>query len=227
MSGITVVAPVYNEPKNIGKFIDRVSEELGNEDYEIIIAEDGSDDARAILKNMRAKRCRVLYSKTRLGKGSAMGRAIEQARGDIVVCMDADLSADIRQIKRLVKGIRGGAAISVGSRLVPGSEVRRGFLRELMSRGYNQVARIALGSGVHDHQCGFKAFSRSKVVPLLKKVRAKDWFWDTELLVIAQREGLKIDEFPISWEEGGESKVRLLRDTAAMARGIIRMTLAR
>ncbi len=225
MPGITVIAPVYNEPGDIEPFIKRVSEQLAGQDYEIVIAEDGSNDAPKAIKRLGAKRCRVLHSDVRLGKGAAIANAILDAKNDIVVYMDVDLSSDLGKISRLILGIESGAAISTGSRLMKGSKIRRGFLREFMSRGYNNLVRLALGSRLNDHQCGFKAFRKSTVMPVLKKVKDNHWFWDTEILVRAQREGLKVDEFPIDWRENGGSKVNLLKDTVAMAMGIARMVL--
>jgi glycosyltransferase involved in cell wall biosynthesis len=225
MPGITVIAPVYNEPDDIEPFIKRVSEQLAGQDYEIVIAEDGSNDAPKAIKRLGAKRCRVLHSDSRLGRGAALTKAILDAKSDIVVYMDVDLSSDLGKISRLISGIESGAAISTGSRLMANSDTKRGFLRDFMSRGYNSLVRIALGSRLNDHQCGFKAFRKSAVIPVLKKVKDTHWFWDTEILVRAQREGLSVDEFPIVWNEEEGSKVNLLKDTVAMAKGIAGMVL--
>ncbi len=222
---MTVIVPVYNEPGDIRRAIEKISSTLNGTDYEIIIAEDGSDDASGIVKGMKAKRVRVLHSKERLGRGTAINRAIAEAKSDIVVCMDIDLSSDISKTRRLIEGIENGAAISTGSRLMGGSRTKRSRKREILSRGYNFLVRQFLGSKVIDHQCGFKAFRKSAILPLLDTVKDKHWFWDTELLVRAQRAGLAVDEFPIEWKEEGGSKVRVLKDTMAMALGIVRLAV--
>jgi hypothetical protein len=134
-----------------------------------------------------------------------------------------DLASDIGKVRRLIAGIENGAAISTGSRLMKDSKTKRRFLREVSSRMFNLLVRLFLGSKIMDHQCGFKGFRKKEVLPILKKVKDAHWFWDTELLVRAQREGLKVDEFPIEWKESRGSKVRLLKDTIAMALGIMRM----
>ncbi|MFH0818355.1 MAG: glycosyltransferase, partial [Candidatus Micrarchaeota archaeon] len=199
--------------------------ELLGTDYEIIIAEDGSNDAPGILASIGAKRCRVLHSNERLGRGKALTRAILDAKSDIVLYMDADLSSEPGKIKRLIEGIEKGYAISTGSRIISGSKTSRGLFREVMSRGFNFLVHLALRSRVRDHQCGFKGFRKSKVLPLLDKVKDTHWFWDTELLVRAQRANLAVDEFPIEWKERKGTKVRLLKDTIAMALGITRLML--
>ncbi len=225
MSYVTVVVPVYKEPEGIRPFIDRISKELAGLDYEIIIAEDGSNDAPRIIKEMSAKRCRVLHSDERLGRGAALSRAIRDAKSDIVLYMDVDLASEPGKTKRLIEGIEKGAAISTGSRLIRGSDISRGFTRDFMSRGFNLLVRILLHSKIKDHQCGFKGFRRSKVLPLLEQVKDTHWFWDTELLVRAQWAGLGVDEFPIEWKEGRGTKVSLLKDTLTMGKNVLRLAI--
>ncbi|MFH1470114.1 MAG: glycosyltransferase [Candidatus Micrarchaeota archaeon] len=227
MSYVSVVVPIYNESECIAPFVSRIAKELSGLDYEIIIAEDGSDDAPGVIRGIGAKSCRVLHSDIRLGRGAALTRAIKDAKSDIVLYMDADLASEPGKTKRLIEGIENGAAVSTGSRLISGSNIRRGFTRSFMSRGFNLLVRFLLGSRIFDHQCGFKGFRRSAVLPLLKGVKATHWFWDTELLVRAQWARLKVDEFPIEWKEGKGTKVRLFKDTLAMASGVIRLAIFR
>lgn len=225
MVKVTVAVPVYNEPEDIEPFIRAVEKELEGMDYEIVIAEDGSNDAPGIIKRMKAKRCRVLHSDERLGKGGALGRAIRESDCEIFAYMDVDLSSDIRELKRLISGVEKETPISTGSRLMPGSKTKRGFTREFAGRSFNFLVRLLLGSKVRDHPCGFKAFRRKDILPILDQVKDTRWFWDTELLVKAQRAGLKVDEFPIEWSEKGESKVRIFNDAKDMGLGILRLML--
>jgi hypothetical protein len=103
------------------------------------------------------------------------------------------------------------------------SDVERPFNREFASRGYNYLVRFMLRSKMYDHQCGFKAFNRKTIMPLLAEVRDTHWFWDTELLVRAQRKGMKFCEFPVHWRHGGATTVNLKRDVLYMGSRVFRL----
>jgi len=216
---IALVLPVHNEAHTLCSSVKRLEKEAGKlkRPFEIIIAEDGSTDGTyEAAKRLTNKRIRLLHSRKRLGRGAAISRAVRGTDAEIVVYADADLAPDIKSLHRLIAGVEKGTAISTGSRLLPGSVVQRSVARELVSRAYNFLVRLLFGSVIHDHQCGFKAFRRGDVLPLLNEVEDRHWFWDTELLVRAQANGLKVDDFPIRWREGKESKVRLWADIAYM-----------
>jgi hypothetical protein len=131
--------------------------------------------------------------------------------------MDADLSTDLSYLERLIREIEQGSDISTGSRLLAGSDVHgRSYLRAFFSRGYNLMLRLLFRTAIRDHQCGFKAFRKNKILPLLEKVGDKHWFWDSELLIRAQAEGHKLSEIPIRWSDRKESGVRLHSDIVSM-----------
>src|SRR5262249_22108419 len=148
-------------------------------------------------------------------------KATAEAKGDIVVFMDVDLASDLHYLGRLVDEVRKGAAIAVGSRYAPGARSERTIIRDSFSRAFNWLVREMLGSAIHDHQCGFKAFRKSLVLPLMDEIENGKWFWDTELLVRAQRKGLKVVEVPIEWHEAPGSRFRLVEDTGHMAVALI------
>lgn len=224
MAKISFIIPAYNEGKLISGSIDRLKTELKGLDYEIIVAEDGSSDKTAeIIRSMAAPRVRLLHEDARLGKGKAVSEAIKKSKGEIVAFMDADLSTDLTHLKRLIQGIENGASISTGSRLRRGAEVEDTLPRRLARVAYNSLVRLTLGSAVFDHQCGFKAFRKKDILPFLDEIKDTGWFWDTELLVLAQRRGLSVDEFPVKWKQGGGSRVRVSRDSWKMLAQIIRM----
>jgi glycosyltransferase involved in cell wall biosynthesis len=225
---LSIIIPVYNEAPMLEKCLHNVVDAaLGITPlYEIIIAEDGSTDgsygiARRFAKSNHA--VKVLHSKRRLGKGGALKTAIGTAKGGIVVYMDADLSSDLKYLKPLIERIEAGASIATGSRLLRDSRTRRPLKRDVASRGFNVLVRLILDSKLHDHQCGFKAFRRKEVMPLLKKVNDNYWFWDTEILVRAQKEGMKVDEIPIRWSHGKSTKVRFANDVLYMGGRIIKL----
>lgn len=216
---VSVVLPAHNEEKNIREAVERTLEKL-NElgvDYEIIIAEDGSEDRTyeiALELSKRYERVRVLHSEERLGRGEALRRAFRVSQGEIVLYMDTDLATDLSHISDVLRLMEEGYDIVVGSR--KSSLAKRTFLRRTLSFFYNLWVRILLKSKIRDHQCGFKAFRREKILEILEEVKDGGWFWDTEVLVRAQRKGLEIAELPVSWTEKGDTKVRFLRDSLEM-----------
>ena len=222
---VSAVIPVFNDrtaletamPASLSA-LERITP-----DFELIIAEDGSTDGTADLVREKAAadpRIRLLHSDERLGRGKALTRAFTEAKGGIVCYYDVDLATDLAYLGELIGSIRGGSDIATGSRLLPSSTVTRTGERELASRVYNALVRGILGSRVHDHQCGFKAFNRGRILSLLPSVRATHWFWDTEVLVRGQRAGLRVTEFPVVWRTGRTTTVRL-NDVFAMGGAIL------
>lgn len=193
--------------------------------FELIVAEDGSTDGSADLVReyeTRDPRVRLLHSSERLGRGMALTHAIHKAQGAIVCYYDVDLATDMRCLGKLIGEIRNGADISTGSRLLLESDIRRTGGREIASRSYNFLVRHILGSTLHDHQCGFKAFRRSKILPLLPEIRSTHWFWDTELLMRAQLAECVVTEFPVHWRAGSGTTVRF-KDVFSMGVSILKL----
>lgn len=227
MTGVSVVIPVYNDRVALGVAIPRsvtTLEKLG-EDFEIIIAEDGSTDGSAdYVRSYSATdpRVRLLHADERLGRGTALSRAFREAHGSVVCYYDVDLATDLSHLRTLIAAIREGYDIATGSRLLPESRIVRSGGREFTSRGYNLLVRVILGSRLHDHQCGFKGFSRERLLALLPLVKDNHWFWDTEVLVRAGHAGFRICEFPVVWNEGEKTTVKR-RDIWDMGRAILRL----
>jgi glycosyltransferase involved in cell wall biosynthesis len=225
---LSIIIPIYNEAPLLSHCITlalKAASEI-TPLYELIVAEDGSKDESYQIAKKVAKtnhKIRVLHSKRRLGRGAALKRAIREAKGDIVVYMDADLSSDLSYLKPLVERVEDGASIATGSRLLRDSRATRTLQRDVASKVFNFLVRLLLGSKLMDHQCGFKAFNRKDVLPLLKKVKDNYWFWDTEILVRAQREGMRVDEIPIQWSHGRFTKVRFKNDVLYMMGKILKL----
>ncbi|MCS7121235.1 MAG: flippase-like domain-containing protein [Archaeoglobaceae archaeon] len=226
---VSIILPAYNEAERLEKAVKEVknvAEKIGY-DFEILIAEDGSKDgtdkiaAEIAKKDLKVKH---LHSDERLGRGRALMNAIRKSEGDIVVFMDVDLSTDLSHLKDLIDAILiEKYDISIGSRLMKSSSVERPLKRELASRIYNFLVRFLLGSKVRDHQCGFKAFKKDVALKVGEKAKDNHWFWDTEVLVLAQRDGYKIKEIPVKWKHGGKTKVDLTRDSIYMLFQLLRM----
>ena len=225
--GVSAVIPVYNDREALARAIPRsiATIETIDNNFELIIAEDGSTDGSADLVRSWAEqdpRVRLLHSDERLGRGKALNRAFSMAEGAIVCYYDVDLATDMKHLATLTGAIRNGYDIATGSRLLPESRIQRSGGREIASRGYNLLVRTVLGSRLHDHQCGFKAFSRERILAILPSVRDTHWFWDTEVLVRAGRQGYRICEFPVNWQEGEKTTVRR-HDVWDMGAAVLRL----
>lgn len=226
---ISIVIPAYNENGKLKQAVDVTMRKLSELDYssEILIAEDGSTDGTYEYASKLASEnlnIRLLHSDQRQGRGNALSRAIKAAKGEVVCYIDVDLATDMSYLPLLIDAVlHEGYDFATGSRLRPQSDIRRSFTRSIASKTYNWMVRVLLGSTLYDHQCGFKAFRRTSVLGLLNNVKDGHWFWDTELLVRGQYEGLKVKEIPVRWSESDSTKVDLKRDVYGMGSQILRL----
>jgi hypothetical protein len=228
---VSIVLPAYNEANRLQNTVEKVVEAAKKTgyDFEIIVAEDGSTDGTDEIAAELARNYENiihLHSDERLGRGRALINAFSKANGEIVVYMDVDLSTDLKHLKELIDTIAvDGYDVVTGSRLMKESVADRPFKRDFASRGYNFLVRLFLGSELRDHQCGFKAFKRDVILEICKKVKDNHWFWDTEVLVLAQKMGYRVKEIPVTWTHGGDTKVKLGKDTVYMFSQIVRLWL--
>lgn len=224
---VSAVIPVYNDLPALKIAIPASIETLSRitDSFEILVAEDGSTDGSAEYVRTVEKtdpRIHLLHSDQRLGRGRALDRAFTAARGTIVCYYDVDLATDMQHLSEMIGAIRDGFDIATGSRLLQESDIVRTGGREIASRGYNLLVRTILGSKLYDHQCGFKAFNRARLMPLLDRVDDKHWFWDTEVLVRGSRAGYRIREIPVRWRQGPGTTVRR-KDVVEMGSAILRL----
>ena len=226
---VSVVLPAFNEANKLETAVAETAAALEGfaRSYEIIIAQDGSTDGTdrvAASLSDRNSFVKHFHGEKRLGRGAALKNAFRNSNGEVLVYMDVDLATNIKQLKSLVKAIEEeGVDFAVGSRMLSESKVARSRTRLITSKAYNLLVRTMLGSRVRDHQCGFKAFRREALLPMLDEVAASHWFWDTELLVRALRRGYKIKEIPVEWKSPRESKVRVLRDSSGMGWQVVKL----
>jgi len=227
---ISVVLPAYNEESTLESTVQRTISTLETfcepTSIEIVIAEDGcTDNTPEIADQLAAsdRRIRHMHSDTRLGRGGALEQAFNFANGSVLAYFDTDLATDIRHLEELITRIQTGEAdIATGSRWLPENIADRPAKRGIPSRVYNTLVRLFLRSDLRDHQCGFKAFSREAFESLQPIVEDSHWFWDTEMLVRAQRADLTVVEFPVEWTSKGDTKVDLVRDVFGMGSQILR-----
>ncbi len=225
---LDVVIPVYNEERDLAASVERVRAHLAALPWtaRVTIADNASTDQTAVI----ARRLAHAYDDVRVvhlaekGRGRALKRVWSTSDAAVLVYMDVDLSTDLNALLPLVAPlISGHSDLAIGSRLQRGSRVARGPKRELISRGYNLLLRSTLRARFSDAQCGFKAIRADVAQVVLPLVEDDAWFFDTELLVLAERSGLRIHEVPVDWVDDPDSRVDLLRTAYDDVRGVLRV----
>ena len=226
---VEIVIPVYNEEADLECSVRRLHAFL-DEDFpypcRITIADNASTDGTWSLALGLAEQLEQV-SAIRLeekGRGRALRAAWSASEASILAYMDVDLSTDLRALLPLVAPIISGHSdLAIGSRLARNSRVVRGPKRELISRSYNLILKGTLSATFTDAQCGFKAIRASVAADLLPLVEDNNWFFDTELLVLAQRTGLRIHEVPVDWVDDPDSRVKIVATAREDLAGIARL----
>jgi glycosyltransferase involved in cell wall biosynthesis len=228
-SPIVITLPIYKDTAYLEKATESLEEITPSlaENFTIVIAEDGSNSSDIVDRlSQRYRNIVYFQNDQRLGRGKALREAWKKVQGDIYVYIDVDMATDLTKLdayRNLIEG-QNEADLVTGSRYVQGSLTRRPLLRRTTSIAYNWTVRILYQTGVHDHQCGFKSFSRKLVERLNVEARSDSWFWDTEVIVIAKKFGFKIKEIPVCWVEkkGRRTPIRrLLGDVWLHGAGLV------
>lgn len=230
---VDVVVPVYNEERDLGPSIRKLHAFLRTSfpfSSVITIADNASKDGTLALAQQLSSELpgvRVLHLDQK-GRGRALRQAWSQSDAQVVTYMDVDLSTDLKALLPLVAPIVSGHSdLATGSRLAHGSRTKRGPKRELISRAYMLILRLALGAGFTDAQCGFKAVRASLARELVNVVEDNGWFFDTELLILAQRRGLRLHEVPADWTDDPDSRVRIVSTAIEDLKGVWRLRFGR
>lgn len=228
---LSVIVPVYNEAGRLEASVRRLGAYLRARlpGSELLVVDDGSTDAtpRLLAGLARAVPGLVVHRlPANRGKGAAVRRGLALARGRVVVFTDCDLSTPPAEIPRAVRWIEGGDAVAIGSRALPGSRlpVPQPWARRLAGRVFNLAVRVLLGLPYADTQCGFKAFDRATARALARDGRMDGFAFDVELLLLAKRRGARVREFPVTWRDRAQSKVRLVRHAPAMFRALFELS---
>ena len=226
---IDFVIPVHNEAAVLEEHVRRLRAYLSAEvPYRstVTIADNASTDgtldiARRLARELADVRMVHLDDK---GRGRALLAAWSTSTASILAYMDVDLSTGLTAILPLVAPlVSGHSDIAIGTRLSRGARVVRGPKREFISRGYNVLVRAALATRFSDAQCGFKAIRADRARKLLPLIADRGWFFDTELLVLAERAGMRIHEVPVDWVDDADSRVDILSTAFADLKGIVRL----
>lgn len=216
---ILIVLPAYNEAKiletNVTRLLGFVRANLAGEQFKIVISDNNSkDNTKQVAEKLKAKYPEVAYGFiAEQGKGYAISRIWEKGMGnfDIFIFMDADLATDLDALPQLISGIQAGYDLVIGSRQLPDSQVKRTLWRRLFSFGYRGLLKFVLNTKILDMPCGFKAVKPVVITQILPQIQNHTWFFDTELVYLAEKAGLKIKEIPVKWQEprGAEDKSRV------------------
>jgi len=227
---LSIIVPAYNEEQRLPATLDRIREYLDGRDeaYEVLVVDDGSTDSTLSLARSAAEgwpQLQVLALGANEGKGAAVRLGMLRARGEHRVFSDADLSTPIEEVERLRARLHGKCAVAIASRALPESTiaVHQPGRREVMGRTYNRLLRLSALRGLHDTQCGFKAFTAEAAIACFEPLRTLRFGFDAEVLLRARRKGWTVAEVPVRWEHKEDSRVSAMRDSAGVLYDLLRL----
>lgn len=232
-SDIEIVIPVYNEQVALEASVRMLHAHLSTTfpfSWQITIVDNASTDdtlqvARRLMYELPEVGAMHLPAK---GRGRALRTAWSASHARVVAYMDVDLSTELSALLPLIAPLMSGHSdVAIGTRLHRAARVQRSTKREVISRAYNHLLRLALRARFSDAQCGFKAIRAEAAHELLPLVADQEWFFDTELLVLAQRRGLRIHEVPVDWVEDLDTRVDIVSTALADLRGVARLAVHR
>ena len=225
---VDIVIPVFNEeqalPRSIVILADFLKANLRNP-WQIVIADNASTDRTQSVSEMLCERYSgITYLHIpQKGRGRALKAAWLDSTADIVSYMDVDLATDLTHFPPLVESLQEGYHVAIGSRLSKGSKVSRSFKREVVSRGYNMLIKSMFFTPFQDAQCGFKALTRQTAKAIVPHIKNNNWFFDTELLIIAAKRGYRIKQLPVKWDDDPTSTVNITQTATEDIKGLLRL----
>jgi glycosyltransferase involved in cell wall biosynthesis len=234
VKSVDLFIPCYNEDRTLAQSVETLRAWAGEHlpyKWRIIVADNASTDGTLAVAQMLAAEDPdgVGYIHLdRKGRGRALKQGWLASEADAMCYMDVDLSTDLASITSLLAGVLDeGYDVAYGSRVSRGSDIERSLKREINSRGYIFLIKLLFRTKFADAQCGFKAITRGAARRLLPAVRDGEWFFDTELLVLAEKSGCRLKEVPVRWVEDPDSRVKFPQDIIKMARQLLRLRMRR
>jgi glycosyltransferase involved in cell wall biosynthesis len=219
----SIVVPAYNESARLGSTLQLILDHIHQQRWnvEIVVVDDGSrDDTVEVIRHYAAAHpeIRLVQNPGNQGKGYAVRNGMLQARGDVMLFTDADLSSPITEASKLFSALEAGSDVAIGSRWLDPSLMfkRQSKQRQVLSRMYHLYLHVLLRFPYRDTQCGFKAFTRRAAAMIFPLQRIRRWGFDPEVLYLAHRQGLKVAEVPVAWGHDEGSKINPLRDGMRM-----------
>jgi putative flippase GtrA len=226
---VDIVIPVFNEAAVLVESVTTLQRFLAEQfpfSWRITIADNASTDTTWQLASTLAATLpgvRALHLDQK-GRGLALRTAWTDNDAAVVAYMDVDLSTGLDALLPLIAPlISGHSDVAIGSRLASGATVARGPRREFISRSYNNILHVVFGNGFRDAQCGFKAVRTKVADVLVPMVKDDSWFFDTELLLLAERNGLRVHEVPVTWIDDPSSSVQLAKTARDDLKGVARL----
>jgi glycosyltransferase involved in cell wall biosynthesis len=231
---ILFVLPVYNEEKIIQENLLQLNTYLADnlvEEYLIVAADNNSTDRTAVqIKELTIQNQAIDYFFIKQqGKGLAVKATWQKYLDDfdIFIFMDADLATDLGAVKNLLQEIKNGADMAIGSRYLKEAEVERTVLRRLFSLAYRLFLKIFLATKIKDFPCGFKAVNQKIIKEIIPQIKNNTWFFDTEMVYLAEKQGYKIKEVPVKWHEPrtkqNKSRVNLFKVSCQYFKEVLRL----
>jgi len=219
----SIVIPAYNESARIRGTIEKILVHIQRQgwDAEVLVVNDGStDDTARLVQSYAAENpaLRLLHNPGNRGKGYSVRHGMLHANGEVILFSDADLSSPIEEADKLFAAVNSGADVAMGSRWLRAElqTQRQPLYRQLLGRIFNLALRILLGLQYRDTQCGFKAFTRRAAQTIFPLQHIERWGFDPEILYLARKFGLKIQELPVQWAHRDGTRINPLRDGIRM-----------
>jgi glycosyltransferase involved in cell wall biosynthesis len=226
----SIVIPAYNESQRLALSLDKILSYVAEQRWltEIIVVDDGSTDDTAEIVSRYARKhstVRLLQNPGNRGKGYSVRHGMMEARGDLLLLTDADLSAPIAEAQKLFAAISNGADVVIGSRWKDSDTqtVRQPFYRQVAGRAFNLLLRSILSLPQKDTQCGFKAFTRQAARAIFPPQKVERWGFDAEILFLARRLNFEVAEVPVVWGHDDRSKIHPLRDGFSIVWDMLRV----
>lgn len=231
-SKVSIVIPVYNEEKRVGKALDKIKEFFLSSpdiDLELIIVNDGSKDRTLEIiqeKGQEISCLKLINSPVNEGKGISIRKGVIASSGDYIFFFDVDFSTPLEEIKRCLPLFK-EADVIIGSRYVDGASIekKQPFYRIWGSRVFNFVVQLLLLPGIKDTQCGFKGFQSKAAKEIFSSITLAGYAFDVEVLLLAYNKGFKIKEVGIKWSDDAYTKIKLWRDPPRMFWDILKLWL--
>lgn len=224
---VSLIVPVYNERERLVDGVTRMIAHAATLPYavELLVVDDGSTDGTAAQAESTLGAGGRVIREPHRGKGGAVRAGMLAATGRYRIFLDVDLATPVEFVGSCVEELRRGADVVIGSRRTARAEIqqRQSPLREWLGRGYSLLSHVATGVAASDFTCGFKGFSSAAAAAVFSRQRVTNWSFDTEILFIATRLGLRIRELPVRWRDDQRTKVRLGRDVLGSLGGLVQI----
>jgi len=230
LTSLDIILPVYNEEAGLLGSVQTLhsflTENMPSYQWRIVVADNGSiDNTLDVAKRLSEQYKGVAYVHLdQKGRGRALYRTWTESDADVICYMDVDLSTRLESLPPLVKAIEEGYDVAIGSRLIKGAKVeQRKLKREIISRCYNLLIKLLFWTHFSDAQCGFKAVSKKAAREVVPLVKDKGWFFDSELLIIAEKNGYRIKDVAAHWVDDPDTRVKVVSTAWGDFKGLLRL----